>query len=173
MTTETKNNDTTPVQDDETVYFQGSPALRGALGSMFLSGLLGLGLIAVAVVLSHGSFWIPLAGVLIAVLLVAAPVVITRCVHYRITNYRIDFERGVLSKDIDTLELWHVEDIKFHQSLLDRLLRIGTITVVTHDTTTPILPLRDLPGSRAVFEALKQRIIVVKRQRGVIKLDAG
>lgn len=67
----------------------------------------------------------------------------------------------------------HVEDLKFHQSLLDRILRIGAITVASHDETTPRLLLRALPNPRPVFETLKQRIITVKRQRGVIKLDAG
>ena len=70
-------------------------------------------------------------------------------------------------------ELWHVEDLQFHQSLLDRILCIGEITVVSHDETTPRLRLQALPHPRPIFETLKQRIITVKRQRGVIKLDAG
>lgn len=66
-----------------------------------------------------------------------------------------------------------MEDLKFHPSLLDRILGIGAITIVSHDDTTPRLLLRALPHSRPVFETMKQRIITVKRQRGVIKLDAG
>ena len=93
--------------------------------------------------------------------------------RYRISNYRIDYERGVLSKNIDTLELWHVEDIQFHQSLIDRLSSVGTITVISHDETTPKLELHGLPNPRPIFESLKQRIIAVKRQRGVIKMDVG
>jgi hypothetical protein len=32
---------------------------------------------------------------------------------------------------------------------------------------------RGLPKPRPIFDALKQRIIAVKRQRGVIKMDVG
>ena len=89
------------------------------------------------------------------------------------TNYRIDYERGLIGKDIDTLELWHVEDIQFHQTFLDRLLAMGTITVISHDLTTPRLIMHSLPNSRHLFDQLKQRIIAVKRQRGVLKMDTG
>lgn len=173
MSPDNMNTTENPNESDEITYFHGSPALRGSLGAVILCTLLGVGLIAGSVMLrSHGA-WIPLAGFLVAAALIVFPVIEIRTVRYRISNYRIDFERGVFSKDIDTLELWHVEDIKFHQSFMDRILRIGTITVISHDETTPSLSIRAIPDPRPIFETLKQRVIVVKRQRGVIKLDAG
>jgi len=170
MTPDTPEN---MADTDEVVYFQGSPALRGSLGIVIFTGLLGVAALVAGVAFHARGAWILPAGILIAAILPAITVIQIRSVRYRISSYRIDFERGVLSKTIDTLELWHVEDIKFHQSLLDRILRVGTITVISHDETTPSLPLRDLPAPRPIFETLKQRIITVKRQRGVIKLDAG
>lgn len=162
-----------PADANEVVYFEGSPALRGSLGRLLLCGLLAAGLIVGAVVLRAQGWWVPLAGVVLAIAVVAMPIILIRSVRYRITNYRIDYERGVFSKDIDTLELWHVEDLSFHQSLMDRILCVGGITVVSHDAATPRLLLRALPNPRPVFETLKQRIITVKSQRGVIKIDAG
>ena len=158
---------------NEVVYFEGNPALRGCLGRLVLCAVVGLGIMAGAVMLRGQGWWVPLVGVVLAAMVMVMPVILIRSVRYRISNYRIDYERGVFSKDIDTLELWHVEDLKFHQSLLDRILGIGGITIVSHDETTPVLLLRALPNPRPVFETLKQRIITVKRERGVIKVDAG
>lgn len=158
---------------DEVTYFHGSPSLRGAVGLFVFYGLLSIALIVGGLLLRPLGWWIPLVAFLLAAGLMALPGVLTRSTHYHITSYRIDYERGVLSKTIDTLELWHVSDIRFHQSLLDRLLRIGTITVLSSDSTTPCLPLRSIPDPRPIFESLKQRVITVKRQRGVIKLDGG
>ena len=93
--------------------------------------------------------------------------VIVKSIRYRISNYRIDYERGIISKDINTLELWHVEDIAFHQSILGRILGIGTISVVSHDDNMPDLEMRGLPDARKLLEELKQRIIAVKRRQGV------
>ena len=101
----------------------------------------------------------------------AWPFILVRTLRDRISNYRIDYERGIFSKNIDTLELWHVDDVSFHQSLSDRLVNVGTITVMSDDKTTPQLKLMGLPDPKPLFNSLKQRVISVKRQRGVIKMD--
>ena len=105
-----------PADVDEVVYFEGSPALRGSFGRLLFCGLLGVGIVVSAVALRAQGWWVPLVGLVLAIVVVAIPAILIRSVRYRISNYRIDYERGVLSKDIDTLELWHVEDLKFHQS---------------------------------------------------------
>ena len=68
---------------------------------------------------------------------------------------------------------WHVEDIKFEQGLLDRMMNVGSITVMSNDRTNPKLELHGIPDPRKIFDALKERVIAVKRQRGVIKMDMG
>ena len=167
----------TEAGDEEEVYYEGSPLLRGELGTLFLWTGLGLVLIAAPLVYAYRydwpSWWITAGLIVVGLLLMTLPALIVRREHYRISNYRIDYERGLIGKNIDTLELWHVDDLSFHQSVLDRLFRVGTIEVDSNDKTTPNLRLRSLPNSRPLFEQLKQRVIAVKRQRGVIKMDLG
>jgi membrane protein YdbS with pleckstrin-like domain len=167
-----------PADDREEVYFQGTPMLRGELGRLFGFGLLGVVLMAVpifwrAMYKEWWPWWLILGCFILGLAALSIPWLLTRFMHYRVGNYRIDFERGILSKNIDTLELWHVEDIRFHQSLIDRMLGVGTITIVSNDESTPRLELKSLPNSRQLFDQLKQRVIAVKRQRGVIKMDLG
>ena len=168
----------TPADDREEVYFEGSPLLRGDLGRLFIAAIVAALLVAIPILGQHyhWSFmrpWVWLIFIGLAIICLFIPVIMIRMVRYRITNYRIDYERGLLSKNIDTLELWHVEDIHFHQSLIDRIVNTGDITVLSHDDTTPKLHLNGVPNPRPLFESLKQRIIAVKRQRGVIKMDTG
>lgn len=166
-----------PADDREEIYFEGSPLLRAELGKLLIFGTIAAVFIALAVanwVMGwNWPAWVGIVLILAGIGVLFIPWLITKTIRYRISNYRIDFERGVLSKQIDTLELWHVEDISFHQSLLDRIVGVGTITIASHDETTPELELQGIPNSRAVFESLKQRIIAVKRQRGVVKMDIG
>lgn len=168
-----------PIEDDEVVYFEGRPVLRAeqAKAAMFL--LLGLVLLALPVLaeMFHWTWWdhrwmTPVAIVL-AIIAVVLPWLVVRTTRYRITNYRIDYERGVLKKQIDTMELWHVDDISFEQGLVDRIMNVGTIRILSDDRTTPRLELNGLPNPRAIFDNLRQRVITVKRQRGVIKMDVG
>lgn len=167
-----------PADDKEEVYFSGSPMIRASLGALFGWWIAGVVVIGILILWSMseaaGPHWLVwLIGMVIALLLFAMPVVLQKMVRYRISNYRIDYEHGLLSKSIDTLELWHVDDIKFYQSFIDRIFNAATITVMSHDKTTPRLELYGVPNGRPVFESLKQRIIAVKRQRGVIKMDVG
>ena len=165
-----------PADDKETIYFEGSPLMRGELGKVFLCALVAAGLIAGGIYLyQRGSIpmWASAVMVVVAILLLFIPYVLTRMRRYRISNYRIDFERGLLSKRIDTLELWHVDDISFQQGLLDRVFNVGKVTIISNDKTTPRLELDGLPNPRPIFDSLKQRVIAVKRQRGVIKMDVG
>lgn len=165
-------------EDKEVVYFEGSPLLRSELGPLLLFGTIGVLLIAIPVLwwlFTTGGpvWWLWLVCPVIGLIVLMIPWIIARTTRYRISNYRIDYERGLLSKTIDTTELWHVDDVNFHQSLLDRMFNVGDITVMSNDKTTPRLFLRGVPNPRPLFESLKQRIIAVKRQRGVIKMDIG
>jgi MFS family permease len=168
-----------PPDDKEEVYYEGTPLIRGRLAHVAGFTLLGL-IFIVAPVLAGTYFpkwpwpwWVRIALVLIGIAFVAMPAFLVKQKRYRITNYRIDFERGWLSTSIDTIELWHVEDIKFHQSLWDKIVGAGNIEVFSHDNKTPKLFLDDLPHARQLFTTLEQRIISVKRQSGVLKLDSG
>jgi len=166
-----------PPDHDEIVYYEGSPLVRGSLGHLFAFGFIGLILIALPVCswLFHWGFPVLLDAILIfcGIMTFLGPAARTKTVRYRITNYRIDYERGLLARNIDTLELWHVEDLHFHQSLLGRLLNVGSIIITSRDETLPKLELHSLPNPRPLFETLKQRVIAVKRQQGVLKVDPG
>lgn len=166
-----------PADDREEVYYEGSPLLRGNLRIICGWWLVSLLLIAAPFIWHHFKttwpiWWASLACVGLAILCIFIPILIVRSEKYRISNYRIDFESGILSKTINTLELWHVEDITFHQSLWDRILHVGSIEIDSSDRSTSELHLTGLPNPRPIFESLKQRIISVKRQRGVVKFDA-
>ena len=162
--------------DPEKVYYEGSPLVRGNVGSLMLLFILGALFIAGPFLYRYFQsqwpvWWLTAACVVIGLIFFVAPIVWARTIRYRISNYRIDYERGLLGKQIDTMELWHVDDIKFQQSFIDRLLGVGTITIFSDDQTTPSLPLRGLPKPRDIFDALKARVIAIKRSRGVIKMD--
>ena len=167
-----------PTDDAETVYFEGSPLLRAELGSVAAWGLAGvvvLAAVALNVTRWHAAVpgWAYAAAVVVAVLFLLVPSLLRRTLKYRITNYRIDVARGLLSRTTDTMELWHVEDLRLRQSLLGRMTNVGTITVISHDDTTPSLVLDGLPAPATIFRELEQRVIAVKRQRGVLKVDSG
>jgi membrane protein YdbS with pleckstrin-like domain len=90
-----------------------------------------------------------------------------RSIRYRITSRTLDTEAGILSKRIETLQLWRIRDLEFRQSFTQRLLSIAQIDVCTKDVTDPELILRGLPASREVFDRLKDAAELARQQRVV------
>jgi uncharacterized membrane protein YdbT with pleckstrin-like domain len=94
-----------------------------------------------------------------------------KSVHYKITDRTIDYERGVFSRQIETLQLWRVKDIDFRQSAFERMLGIARIYVITNDVSDPELILTGLPASREIFDRLKDAADLARQQRvlGVVQ----
>lgn len=163
--------------DSEEIYFEGSPPIRGHIDRLLGFGLLGICCFLLPIIAKIMGWswwpgaWLTLVFCLIGSALIFLPALLAKTIRFRISNYRIDYERGLISRTIDTLELWHVEDVHFYQSLFDRMLGVGSITIYSSDKTNPRLDLHGLPRPRELFNTLKQRVIAVKRQRGVLKLD--
>ena len=91
--------------------------------------------------------------------------------RWKLTSRRIEIEAGLISKRIDTLELWRVRDVEFRQSLLDRLFGVGCIKVTAHDDGHPALDLRGIPGGRAIYDRLMSAVMLARQQRGVMNLN--
>ena len=87
--------------------------------------------------------------------------------RWRITNRTIDYERGVFTKRVETLQLWRVQHIDFRQSFTERLMGIATIHVITTDHADAELMIRGLPASREIFERLKDACDLARQQRVV------
>ena len=166
--------------DEEVVYYEGSPLLRGELGLVLLWLALGLVLAGVPILWyllddgpGGGPPWWLWFLVPVGLALVFFPAIWVKRNRFKITNYRIDYEHGLISTNIDTLELWHINDVRMRQGPLDKLFGVGSIHISSDDRSTPELELRSVSRPRPLFESLKQRVIAVKRQRGVIKMDMG
>ncbi|MEZ4380913.1 MAG: PH domain-containing protein [Nannocystaceae bacterium] len=77
---------------------------------------------------------------------------------YKITGRRVETEVGILSKRVDSLELWRVLDVSYEQSLFDRMFNNGKITLITTDQTNASLTLHGLPEHRQLFERLRDAV---------------
>jgi membrane protein YdbS with pleckstrin-like domain len=87
--------------------------------------------------------------------------------RYRITDRTIDYEVGVFSRRVETMQLWRVQDLDFRQTFFERILGIATIHVFARDVTDPEVLLRGLPASREIFDRLKEACEIARQQRVV------
>jgi len=78
--------------------------------------------------------------------------------RYKITLRRVETERGIVSKKVESLELWRVLDLKYTQSIFDRLTGNGMVVLESTDKSDPKLELHGIPEHRKVFEQLREAV---------------
>ena len=78
--------------------------------------------------------------------------------RFKITLRRVETERGVISKRVESLELWRVLDVRYTQSLFDRLTGNGRVILESTDKSDPKLELHGLPNHRQAFEQLREAV---------------
>jgi uncharacterized membrane protein YdbT with pleckstrin-like domain len=78
-----------------------------------------------------------------------------RSTMYRVTNQRVLVEQGVFSKTVDEIDLRYVDDSTFTQNLMERILGIGSVTLMSSDTSSPRYVLRSIKDPRGVREMIR------------------
>ena len=77
---------------------------------------------------------------------------------FKITRRRVETEKGIIAKKVDSLELWRVLDVQYEQSLLDRIFGIAKIKLMGTDQSDPVLELHGMPEHRQLFETLRDAV---------------
>lgn len=78
--------------------------------------------------------------------------------RFKVSLRRVEYEKGILTKNVDSLELWRVLDVRYSQNLIDRMTGNGRITLVSTDKSDPELVLYGLPDHRNLFEQLRDAV---------------
>jgi uncharacterized membrane protein YdbT with pleckstrin-like domain len=167
----------TPADEEKKVIYEGSPSWRAFI-TQYAMVILFSPVVAFVSFKIAGSakasglsralaLLVPLAlgGILFFV-----TTLVRRSTRVRMTNRSVENETGVFSKKIDVLELWRIRDVRYKQSLLDRILGIAHIEVFTKDVTSPHFEVVGLPASRQVFEKLRDSIEIQRQSKRVMGL---
>jgi hypothetical protein len=87
--------------------------------------------------------------------------------QYIITTQRVRIVQGLLGKDREDIELIRIQDIDQSQTLRERLLNLGDITIRGHDTSHPKAVLNNVSDPQAVHELLRKAILNARKKYGL------
>jgi uncharacterized membrane protein YdbT with pleckstrin-like domain len=117
----------------EEIVFEGRPVWRSIL-SFYLTGLVAAIVVGVIVAIAAST----VAGVLVWLVLFALVLLVgfVRRVEtrYTITNQRLRIQRGILSKSVQQTRIERVQNVNTHQTVFDRILRVGKVDFDTAGT---------------------------------------
>ncbi|MFO7540163.1 MAG: PH domain-containing protein [Chloroflexota bacterium] len=84
--------------------------------------------------------------------------------HYTITDERIRITEGLLGKAHDNVELIRVQDLDYKQTLSERLLNLGDVTIRSGDRSKPIITLNNVKEPEKVYEILRRAVLSARKR---------
>ncbi len=94
-----------------------------------------------------------------------------RATHYVVTTQRVRVVRGLLSKDVQEIELFRVKDTGTHQTFFLRLFSLGNLRITSGDVSHPSLFLRAIPNPVELRERLRHEVLVLRKRFSVRELE--
>ena len=118
---------------------------------------------------------VPLASIstLFAVLLslfLTYRLVYLKRIRYRIGSEQLTAEHGVFQRNTGYIELYRVVDFHEHQTLLQQIFGLKTVTVLSMDRSTPRLELTGLPKRTAIVDIIRERVEFNKQRKGIYEI---
>jgi len=117
------------------------------------------------------ALWVFVAAAVLPVLFIVWSFLIEKLsTRYRLTNYRLFKETGILSREINEIELVRIDDVSVRQNILQRIFNVGIITVIApHDQTDPRLELLGIENPIEVKEMIRAN--VRRRRQGSLNVE--
>ena len=139
----------------EEIVFDGHPSWRAILG-FYLLGFLAAVAAGVVVGVLAGTA----AGVIVLIAALAVVVFVgllrRAATHYLVTTQRLGIRRGILSRHVQQTQLDRVQNVNTNQSLLERILQVGTVDFDTAGTEDSDFTFRGIGDPDEVVAAVDQ-----------------
>ncbi len=145
-------------------------SMMGAwIGAALITGAIVFGVLNIAPLRETKTVWatmIALIG-LVWILLVGLAIWRKLGQHYEITTQRLKHRSGVFMRQMDRIELIDIDDVSYRQGPLQALLNVGTIELLSSDTSHPKLKLPGIANVSSVANMIDDARRTERRKRGL------
>lgn len=129
-----------------------------------------------------GAVWVyggmeglPLTTLAVPVALLLSLILFYRFIYLRRMRYRIGMEQlvseqGIVRRKVDYMELYRIVDFQEHQSLLQQLCGLKTVSIFSMDRNTPRLDLVGIRRSDDIVAIIRERVEYNKRKKGIYEI---
>ncbi len=87
-------------------------------------------------------------------------------VTYELTSQRLRVFRGLLSTDLEEIELVRVRDTSITQHLGERAINVGDIEILSNDPSDPSITLNNVKDPLEVREMIRKAVLAERQRRG-------
>ena len=91
--------------------------------------------------------------------------------NYQLTEERLITKKGILSREIDEMELYRVKDYQINSPFFQRIFSLGTIVLDTSDKSDPFLSLNAVKNPEKIRDMLRTQVEALRLKKGVREID--
>lgn len=88
-------------------------------------------------------------------------------VEYHLTSQRFIHNTGILRRVTNRIEMIDINDVSFEQGLIERMLGVGTIKILSSDTSHPVLVLKGIGDVKRIASLIDDVRREERRRRGM------
>lgn len=155
-----------PVEESERTLFELKPSPKAFLGDI-IRGMIPALVIGVVVFALGEKSWGVILAFGVAGLAALRVWLKTVSVKYKLINQRLVVIKELVTRQIQELELYRAKDVTVNQGFVQRLLDVGTITVLSTDDTSPSVHLIGMPKPVEVKEIIRTLYQRARKREGV------
>jgi uncharacterized membrane protein YdbT with pleckstrin-like domain len=151
-------------QPGEEVFFHGHPSWRATL-DLYAKGTVAAVIVGAAAgfvtALAAGHVqvgWIVAAVAVVFVVVLLAGALARIRTTYTITSQRLTIRRGLLSHELHETRLERVQNVNSRQSILERLLRVGTVDFDTAGSAEYDFSFRGVANPRQIVRTVDRAL---------------
>lgn len=86
---------------------------------------------------------------------------------YSLSEDRLFIDKGLIKLESEEILLYRIRDLKFTQTLGQRIFGVGTVTVSSSDKTTPVLEIQNVKDAFDVKELIHENVEKMKLERKI------
>ena len=91
--------------------------------------------------------------------------------RYKLTTERLIVTSGLLSQSSEEVEIYRVKDVSFSQGALDRMMDVGTVTVIVSDASSPRIELKGISQPMQRKEQIRQMSRSSRKTEGIRSVE--
>ena len=115
-----------------------------------------------------GMDGLPLTHLILALTLILS--LILKRMTYSVGNEQFVFEYGVFHRKVDYLELYRIVDFNEHQTFIQQLCGLKTVSIYSGDRTTPRLDIIGVKNGCEYVSLIRERVEYNKRRKGIYEI---
>ncbi|HMO13151.1 MAG TPA: PH domain-containing protein [Pirellulaceae bacterium] len=158
--------------EPETSIWKGSYSPKAMMGSWILAAIISIAALLILWLTPLGQqrilWWVFLFALLAGwCYLIGLMLYRKFSMFYELTSQRLRHREGLFFRQLDRIELLHIDDVTYSQGPVQAILNVGTIKVKSSDVTHPVLTMYGIADVRTVADAIDNARRTERRKRAM------